>query len=672
MTIPSTPRKAGPFAGNGATTSFPFAFKVFAPADVKVVVANSAGVETVLALNSDYSVSLNANQDTSPGGVVTYPLRGSPLPSGSVLSIIGNISYDQPLDLPSGGNFSPLALENQLDRTTMQIQQLREEMDRTAKLSPTSSESVEDLVDDLRRIADSADNLDTVAGSITDVVTVGANIANVNVVGANISRVNAVGANIAAVVTVANDLNEPVSEIDTVATNIANVNTVASSIANVNTVAPNIANVNTVAPNIANVNAVGANISRVNAVGANIADVNAVGANIANVNAVGANISHVNAVAANLADVTNYSDTYLGPKATIPTTRNDGSALRDGDLYFSTTTNTLYVYDGTAWSGVSSSNIGPASETAAGIVELATAAEVQEGTDTIRAVTPAGLAAAGAPKLRTARTLTIGNTGKSFDGSADVSWTLADIGAPSTGGTGATGTWGISVSGNAATATKLQTACTITVGNTGKSFDGSANVSWSLAEIGAAGYGILAGNANLNDAVNVGFYRLGPAPVNAPPGVMYGQLIVARGGGDTILQITTGYNNGEIYWRQGNPPSIGGSGVFGPWRRFWHEGNTTSSAGPSGWSVLPGGVIIQWGRLNLVNPPNDYFGTAYFPLAFPNNIFQVSTTLYSYNGNAFDTGVAVTAHRLSGFDFTVQEWGSVNQNVDVTYIAIGN
>ena len=37
---------------------------------------------------------------------------------------------------------------------------------------------------------------------------------------------------------------------------------------------------------------------------------------------------------------------------------------------------------------------------------------------------------------------------------------------------------------NAGTATKLQTARTITIGNTSKSFDGSANVSWSLAEIG--------------------------------------------------------------------------------------------------------------------------------------------------------------------------------------------
>lgn len=43
-----------------------------------------------------------------------------------------------------------------------------------------------------------------------------------------------------------------------------------------------------------------------------------------------------------------------------------------------------------------------------------------------------------------------------------------------------------SVSGNAGTATTLQTARTLTIGNTGKTFNGSGNVSWTLAEIGAA------------------------------------------------------------------------------------------------------------------------------------------------------------------------------------------
>ena len=40
-------------------------------------------------------------------------------------------------------------------------------------------------------------------------------------------------------------------------------------------------------------------------------------------------------------------------------------------------------------------------------------------------------------------------------------------------------------SATAAAATKLATPRTLTIGNTGKAFDGSANVSWSLADIGA-------------------------------------------------------------------------------------------------------------------------------------------------------------------------------------------
>lgn len=138
MTIPSTARKAGPLLGTGVQTAWPFTFKVFAAADVAVTIANSAGTETPLVLGTDYSVTLNPNQDTSPGGTVTYPISGTPLAVGSKLSIVGDIDYDQPLDLPSGGNFSPLALENELDRVVMQIQQLREVSERAVVVPVTS------------------------------------------------------------------------------------------------------------------------------------------------------------------------------------------------------------------------------------------------------------------------------------------------------------------------------------------------------------------------------------------------------------------------------------------------------------------------------------------------------------------------------------------------------
>ena len=46
--------------------------------DLRVVRA-IAIVESDLVLDSDYSVTLNADQETSPGGTITYPIVGSPL-----------------------------------------------------------------------------------------------------------------------------------------------------------------------------------------------------------------------------------------------------------------------------------------------------------------------------------------------------------------------------------------------------------------------------------------------------------------------------------------------------------------------------------------------------------------------------------------------------------------
>ena len=273
MTTPSTARKAGPLLGTGSQTAWPFTFKVFATGDIKVVTADSEGVETVCVLDTDYTVTLNANQETSPGGTVTYPVSGSALPVGSVLSIVGDLDYDQGLDLPSGGSFSPTALENQLDRTTMQIQQLKEAVDRAAKLPVTNSTDADALAAALVRVSVSADNIDTVV------------------------------ANVSSITTVASDLNEPVSEINTVATAIANVDTVGANIANVNTVAGISANVTSVAGNATNINAVVANATNINTVAGISANVTSVAGNATNINAVASNATNINAAVSNSANI---------------------------------------------------------------------------------------------------------------------------------------------------------------------------------------------------------------------------------------------------------------------------------------------------------------------------------------------------------------------------------
>lgn len=49
-----------------------------------------------------------------------------------------------------------------------------------------------------------------------------------------------------------------------------------------------------------------------------------------------------------------FDDRYLGAKSTPPTLDNDGNALITGALYWNTVTNEMFVWGGTAWSGISS------------------------------------------------------------------------------------------------------------------------------------------------------------------------------------------------------------------------------------------------------------------------------------------------------------------------------
>ena len=82
MTVPVATRKAGPYTGNGVNDEFAFDFKVFAAADLRVILTEIAtGAESDLVLDSDYSVALNPDQGADPGGDITYPISGSPMAS---------------------------------------------------------------------------------------------------------------------------------------------------------------------------------------------------------------------------------------------------------------------------------------------------------------------------------------------------------------------------------------------------------------------------------------------------------------------------------------------------------------------------------------------------------------------------------------------------------------
>ena len=138
MTISTTTRKAGPFVGNGVTTSFPFTFKVFQKADVAVYKLEATGVESLLVLDANYSVTLNGDQDAAPGGSITFPITGSPLAATEQLVVVGAMPDTQPQDLLNGGGFFPRANEDGFDRSVALIQQVSEKVGR-ALLSPVTS-----------------------------------------------------------------------------------------------------------------------------------------------------------------------------------------------------------------------------------------------------------------------------------------------------------------------------------------------------------------------------------------------------------------------------------------------------------------------------------------------------------------------------------------------------
>ena len=132
MTISSTVRIAGPFIGTGTATVFPFAFKVFTASNLQVVRADSStGLESTLILNTDYTVSLNTDQDSNPGGNVTLSAF---LATGFTMVITSDIANLQPTDLTNQGGFYPEVITDALDRATIQIQQMADELTRSIKI----------------------------------------------------------------------------------------------------------------------------------------------------------------------------------------------------------------------------------------------------------------------------------------------------------------------------------------------------------------------------------------------------------------------------------------------------------------------------------------------------------------------------------------------------------
>ena len=139
MAVSSEIRKTGIYIGDGATSRYPFKYKVLSVEYISVVVSDGSGEDKELAHGRDYEAVVARNQDIEPGGYIDLK---KPLPRGHRLVIVSNQDYLQPTVLTNHGGFYPTVLNAALDRLTIQIQQLSENVERSLKVGVITPENV--------------------------------------------------------------------------------------------------------------------------------------------------------------------------------------------------------------------------------------------------------------------------------------------------------------------------------------------------------------------------------------------------------------------------------------------------------------------------------------------------------------------------------------------------
>ena len=162
MSISSSTRKAGPYSCNGATVAFPFSFKVFAAADVRVVLTDVNEAESDLVLGTNYTVTLNADQDANPGGTVTTITTYA---SGYLITLTSQVQNLQPVTLTNQGGFYPKVINTALDRLTILVQQVVEQVGRAVKTPISSGLTPDQLIADLYAVEANAGNSATAAAN---------------------------------------------------------------------------------------------------------------------------------------------------------------------------------------------------------------------------------------------------------------------------------------------------------------------------------------------------------------------------------------------------------------------------------------------------------------------------------------------------------------------------
>ena len=134
MTVSSTTVKNS-YSGNGSNDTFVYGFKIFADTDLEVIIRSATGTETIKTLTTHYTVT---NAGSASGGNVVFTSGNIPTATETVV-VRREVPQTQAIDYIANDPFPAESHEEGLDRATMTIQQLQEEVNRSIKLSATNT-----------------------------------------------------------------------------------------------------------------------------------------------------------------------------------------------------------------------------------------------------------------------------------------------------------------------------------------------------------------------------------------------------------------------------------------------------------------------------------------------------------------------------------------------------
>ncbi len=345
MTI-STTTISKSYSGNGSTHSFAYDFKIFADADLTVIIRSSTGVETVKTLNTHYIVT---GAGVSSGGTILFKFNTGNASdahhstsdfrpaSGETVVIRSELANTQTMDLVANDPFPAETLETNMDKLVRMVQQHDEELGRSLKLSRTNTMTSTEFT---TSATDRASKL--IAFDTTGELSIAQEIGEFK------------GDWAASTAYVQRDIVKDTSTNNIFIVNAAHTSSGSQPLTtNANSAKYDLlvdaASATTAQTAAASSATAAASSATAAASSASTASGHKDTATTKASEAASSAIAAAASAAAAATSADNFDDVYYGAKSSEPSTDNDGDAISTGDLFFDTTANALKVYTGSAW-----------------------------------------------------------------------------------------------------------------------------------------------------------------------------------------------------------------------------------------------------------------------------------------------------------------------------------